>query len=70
MKKFLAIVAIAAFMTSCGENTSSTETKTDSTVAPVTEVAPSTDSVSAELHADSVKVEASVTDSTKAPEAK
>jgi methyl-accepting chemotaxis protein len=32
MKKFLAIVAIAAFMTSCGEGNSSTEVKTDSSV--------------------------------------
>jgi len=32
MKKFLAIVAIAAFMTACNNSASTDETKTDSTV--------------------------------------
>lgn len=60
MKKILAIVAIAAFMTACNNNASTEETKTDSTV-----VTPPTDSA-AVAPADTATVNTMATDSTKA----
>ena len=62
MKKFLAIVAIAAFMTSCNDSASTTEVKTDS--AAVVTPAP-TDSASVVAPADTSKTEAHAADTSK-----
>lgn len=66
MKKLLAILAVAGFLTACSDGGTAEETKTDSTAAPATS-APAADSTAtpaadSTLKADSTKPAA---DSTK-----
>ncbi len=53
MKKFLAIVAFAAFMTSCNDSSTTEATSTDSTTVPTATVAASDSAV---ITTDSVVV--------------